>query len=269
MKLNVNNYEMAYTDSGDGTPLIFIHCYPLSREMWDYQMKGLSAMARVIAPDLRGHGESQAVPGPYSMDVFADDIAALLDTLDIQRKAVICGLSMGGYAAFAFYRKYSSRVGALILAATRAADDTPEARAGREQAIETVKAEGIAGIVDGMLPKLLSPERNQNHPDLVKKVRSIMMSISIEGMIGDLEGMIARLDSRPTLKEIEVPTLVLHGLEDQIIPAKTAKETQAAIQHSRLQIIPHAGHLLNMEQPAEFNAAIRGFLSGMNVDEHP
>jgi pimeloyl-ACP methyl ester carboxylesterase len=269
MKLNVNNYMMAYTDTGKGMPLIFIHGYPLSREMWEPQIKGLSAMVRVIAPDLRGHGESQAVPGPYSMEIFADDIAGLLDALEIQTKVVICGLSMGGYAAFAFYRKYTHRVGGLILAATRAGEDTPQARAGREQAVETAKSEGIEVIVDGMIPNLLSPENYQNHPDLVRKVKSILMSISLDGMIGDLEGMKTRPDSRPTLEKIDVPTLVLHGLEDQIIPPKTAKETRAAIQHSRLQIIPRAGHLLNLEQPAEFNAAVRGFLSGIKVDEHP
>lgn len=260
MKQWVNGFNMNFEEVGKGLPILFIHGYPLSKEVWGPQLAGLSDIARCIAPDLRGHGESESVPGPYSMDLFADDLAALLDELNIQGKAVICGLSMGGYAAFGFYRRHPGRVAGMILAGTRAGGDSPERQSARDASAEIARKEGILPVVKGMLPKMFSKKILDSDPDLVELVRSIMLSVSLEGMIADLGALRDRPDSRPMLAGISVPVLVIHGLEDQMIPFQDAEEMSAKIPGAVLQLIPGAGHLLNLETPDTFNQAIRQFI---------
>jgi 3-oxoadipate enol-lactonase len=260
MQIQIQNYHMAYDDLGQGQPLLFIHGYPLSRRMWQPQMAGLAKDTRVLAIDLRGHGDSQATPGPYPMSLLADDCATFLDALGIQRPVVICGLSMGGYIAFAFYRQYASRVAGLVLAATRPGPDTPEGQANRDKSAALARQQGVSAIAEAMLPKLLSPGTYQAQPELVKQVRTIMETISLEGITGDLMGMKERPDSTPALAGIKVPTLVLHGADDQIIPLQEAERMRNAIPNARLQVLPEAGHLLNLEQPELFNQAIQGFI---------
>jgi pimeloyl-ACP methyl ester carboxylesterase len=261
MNVIVNGFEMAYTDVGRGIPLLLVHGYPLNRQMWQPQIDGLKQYVRILAPDLRGHGDSQAVPGPYSMDLFADDLAAFLDALRIDEPVVLCGLSMGGYIAFAFYRKYAHRLRGLILAATRAIPDSPEARQGREAAALLARQRGIAVIAEGMAPRLLSPKTLQSRPELVQRVREIMLHSSLEGVLGDLDGLKDRPDSSPTLAQINLPTLVIAGADDQLIPLEETEAMRNAIAHSQMVVIPDAGHLLNLEQPQVFNAAVRDFLS--------
>jgi 3-oxoadipate enol-lactonase len=257
----------AYSETGKGPPLLFVHGYPLNRRMWQPQLEGLADVARIIAPDLRGHGESQAVPGPYSVDLFADDLAAFLDALGIRQKIVLCGLSMGGYIVFAFHRKYAARLAGLILTATRAAADSPQARLARDQSAELARRQGVNAVVDGMLPKLLAPATLQTRPELVEQARQIMAANSLESVLGDLVALRDRPDSSPTLGDIDIPTLLLPGAEDQIIPLPEARAMQAAIRGSILEVIPGAGHLLNLENPTAFNAAVRRFLIGLKPTE--
>ena len=266
MYIQLDDHTLAYTDVGRGTPLLFIHGYPLNRHLWEPQIEGLSQEARILAPDLRGHGESQAVPGNYSMEMFADDLNAFLDTLSITQPVVVCGLSMGGYVALAFFRKYTTRMAGLILAATRATADSPEARIGRDQAVAMAKEKGVAAIADTMLPKMLSPKTYERKPELVDRVRAIMNHTSLEGVLGDLNGLKQRIDSTPTLSHIKLPTLILAGADDQIIPLKEAQSMQASIPGARLVVIPDTGHLLNLEDPAAFNLAISDFLSRTSQD---
>ena len=259
--IKLHDFSMAYSENGEGRPLLFVHGYPLNRRMWQPQIDGLADMARVIAPDLRGHGDSQAVPGPYSMDLLADDLNALLDALHISQTVYLCGLSMGGYVAFAFYRRYAQRLAGLILAATRAAADSAQARASREQAAQTARQQGVAAIVEGMAAKMLSPQTAEQRPALAAQVKEIMLRTSLEGVLGDLEGMKERPDSTPTLSQITIPTLVIHGADDQIIPLAEAQAMQAAIPNAQMEVISGAGHLLNLEQAETFNAAVRGFVT--------
>ena len=260
-------FSMAYSAAGAGLPLLFVHGYPLNRRMWGPQLQGLADIARILAPDLRGHGESQPVPGPYSVDLFAGDLAAFLDALDIHQKIVLCGLSMGGYIAFAFYRKYAARLAGMILTATRAAAETPQGRLARDQSAELARQQGVDAVVDGMLPKLLAPATLQNRPELVEQARQIMAATSLEGVLGDLVALKERPDSTPTLAEIQVPTLLLPGAEDQIIPLQEAETMHASIQGSVLEVIPNAGHLLTLENPSAFNAAVRRFLKHLKSTE--
>ena len=260
MQLPDNDFNMAYTDAGAGIPLLFIHGFPLNRHLWDPQVAGLADVARVLAPDLRGHGDSQPIPGAYTMDIFADDLNSFLDGLGITQPVVVCGFSMGGYTAFTFYRKYSERMAGLILTATRAAGDSPQQRDNRDAAAAKARSEGGGDIISSMLPKLFSPNTYAERPELTAQVTSIMESISVNGIVGDLSAMKGRQDSTGILTKINIPTLVIHGVDDQIIPLDEARQMAAAIPNANLAVIPGAGHLPNLERPDLYNASIRKFL---------
>ena len=158
MELQVNGYRMNVRESGRGRPVLLIHGYPLNSRLWQPQLDSLTDVGRLIAPDLRGHGDSESVPGPYSMDQLADDCAALLDALEISEPVVVNGLSMGGYIAMAFARRYPARLAGLVLTATRSGTDTAAGKAGRDQAAQQAREQGVGSIVEGMLPKLLAPQ---------------------------------------------------------------------------------------------------------------
>jgi pimeloyl-ACP methyl ester carboxylesterase len=260
MDIRLANFTAAYEERGSGLPLLFIHGFPLNRQMWEPQIEVFSTLARVVAPDLRGHGESEALPGPYAMDSLADDCHALLEALGVQAPAVVGGLSMGGYVALAYYRRYPAQVAGLVLAATRAGADTPEGRANRDKLVALAQEGGPQAVVAAMLPKMMAPQTYEQNPPLVDRVREMMEKTSLEGAIGALLGMKDRPDSTPMLTEIKVPALILHGSDDQLIPFPEAEAMHEAIPDSHLRLLPDAGHLLNLEQPALFNQALRSFL---------
>jgi 3-oxoadipate enol-lactonase len=263
MRIKLPDFTLAYDEAGSGLPLLFIHGYPLNKDIWAPQVSGLADAAHVLAPDLRGCGESEVTPAPYSMDLLADDCIALLDALSITRPAVVCGLSMGGYVTLSLARRYPRRLAGLILNDTRAGADSPEGKAGRLRSVETVRARGVGEIVEAMLPRLMSPRTYAENPALVQRVRAIMETSSVEGVAGDLLGMIDRPDSTSLLPTLRLPVLVIHGADDQIIPLSEAQAMQAAIPGARLAVIPGAGHLPNLEQPEHFNQAVREFIRSL------
>lgn len=261
MVVTVNGVRLACRERGRGRPitLLLIHGFPLDHRMWDAQAVGLADQARVIAPDLRGFGRSAAaVAGPLTMDQHADDLAGLLDALKIGR-AVVAGLSMGGYIALAFWRRHRARVQALVLADTRAEADAPPAQANRDAAAAKVRATGVAAIVEDMLPRLLAPA-NLARPRLADRLRAMMMEQPAEMVIAALAGLRDRPDSRPTLPTIAAPTLVLVGEHDALTPPADATALAAAIPTARLVVIPAAGHMSPLENPRAVNAALRVFL---------
>jgi 3-oxoadipate enol-lactonase len=260
MKMKVNGYQMNYRESGRGWPVLLIHGYPLNSRLWQPQLDGLADAARLIAPDLRGHGDSEAVHGPYSMDLLADDCAALLDGLNISEPVVVNGLSMGGYVAMAFARRYPKRLAGLVLTATRSGADSDTGKAARDQASAQAKQQGVGSIVEGMLPKLLAASNFQNRPDLVAEARAIMANTSLEGVLGDLAGMKNRPDSTASLAEVRVPARIIFGAGDQIIPQAEARAMLSALPDAGLNVIPEAGHLVNLEQPEAYNQLLREFV---------
>ena len=250
--------EIGYEDVGKGLPIVFLHGFPHDRSLWAPQLGALMDRCRCIAPDMRGFGES-AVHGPYTMNRYADDVVALLDTLHIER-AVIAGLSMGGYIAFAFWRRHRARVRGLVLADTRAGADNTEGRAKRRAMIDTVRAEGIEPLVDAQVTGMLGKTTREKHPELADYVKRMLARAPAEGVIGALEAMIARPDSTETLATIDVPTLVVVGDEDVLTPPKDARAMHEAIRGSRLEVVPGAGHLSNLERPAAFNHVVSEFV---------
>jgi 3-oxoadipate enol-lactonase len=263
MKAQLNGLDIAYSDQGKGQAILFIHGYPLSKAMWEHQVKDLSTAFRVIAIDLRGHGESDAPLWFSTMEMFADDLRALLDHLSVQ-KAVVAGLSMGGYAAFAFYRKYRDRVRGLVLADTRPQPDSPEGKQGRFKTAQTAHKEGANAIAEAMLPKLLTPNTIKTRPDVVQKTRQIMTAMPVTGIASDLMAMSERPDSVPLLPEIRCPVLVIVGEQDGLTPPADAKLMVERIAGARLEIVPDAAHLSNIEQPEIFNRAVRKFLESLD-----
>ncbi|HKS08917.1 MAG TPA: alpha/beta fold hydrolase [Pyrinomonadaceae bacterium] len=257
--IRVDDIQLAYTDAGLGLPVVLLHGYPFNRTLWNEQTSALSNSYRVITPDLRGHGESDASPGAATMNRMAQDVAALLDHLEISR-AVVGGLSMGGYVALAFYKQFRSRVRALVLADTRAQADTEEGKQTRHQQAEKALAEGMAGIADSMLPKLLTPETVSKRPEVVKRVRDMMLKTKPEGAAGALLGMAERDDQTSLLSQISCPTLILVGQEDQITPVKDSEKMHREIAGSRLVVIENAAHVSNLERTEQFNEELTRFL---------
>ena len=259
----INDVRMAYGDRGreHALALLLVHGFPLDRRLWTAQAGAFATMTRVITPDLRGHGRSQVVPGPFTMEQHADDLAALLDYLEI-RRAVLVGLSMGGYVAFAFWRRHPDRVQGLILADTRAEPDSLTAQAGRDAAMTRVQQTGAAAYADEMLPRLLAPESLAN-AKIVGAARRMMAAQPVAGVVGALGGLRDRADSRATLPAITVPTLVVVGEADVITPPADGQAMAALIPGARLAVIPKAGHLSPLENPRAFNAAVRAFLRSL------
>jgi 3-oxoadipate enol-lactonase len=255
----INHLLIAYTDTGIGRPVVLIHGYPFNRSLWNEQVATLSSSYRVIAPDLRGFGESDTTPGTATMNAMAHDVALLMDHLEISH-AAICGLSMGGYVALAFYKQFPSRVRALILADTRAQADTEEGKQTRAQQAEKALNEGMAGIADAMLPKLLTPETVSKRPEVVKRVRDMMLKTKPEGAAAALRGMAERDDQTELLANITVPALIIVGAEDAITPVIDSEKMQQAIAGSRLVVLENAGHVSNLERTEQFNDAFLSFL---------
>jgi 3-oxoadipate enol-lactonase len=259
--LTVRGTEIAFTESGKGRPVVLLHGYPFDKSMWSGQIEPLAAAGfRVIAPDLRGLGETKSASEVATMDDMARDTAALLDHLGVEQ-AVICGLSMGGYVAFEFVRLFPARVSGLVLAGTRAPADNEQEKAGREQQVQTMLRAGMVPISIATLPKLLASRTLIEKPEVVKRVRAMITKSTPKGAAAAQRGMAARRDYTEDMAKIDVPTLVIVGREDSIRPVADAEFMHRGIRNSRLEIIEDAAHMTNMEQPEEFNDALFSFLN--------
>ena len=255
---------ISYRDSGgDRTPVVLIHGFPFNGRMWDGQVEAFGDRWRLIVPDLRGFGGSDAPEDrtKYSMDAFASDVRAVLDDAGVD-KGIICGLSMGGYVTFAFWRRAKDRVAALVLANTRAEADPPEGIEKRTNQQKQVESDGIGGLVEAMPNALTAEKSRSNDPGVVDRVRAVMDNPA-PGYIGALEAMKQRPDSTGDLAGIAVPTLIVTGSDDPLIPPDASRAMHEAISGSQLVEIPEAGHLTNLEAPEQFNRALEGFLGNL------
>jgi pimeloyl-ACP methyl ester carboxylesterase len=216
-RLMVHGVNLAVEVHGDGPAVLFVHGFPLDRTMWRAQVDFLRGCRR-IAPDLRGMGQSDAPDLGYSMNIYAADLAGLLDALGIE-DVVLCGLSMGGYIAFEFLRHWRSRVRGLVLVDTRAGADNAEARRARDTSAASARDGGPAAIAETMLPKLLAPSTLAEQPDTVERVRQMILRTPVAGIIGALAAMRDRPDSESLLPTLgDIPTLVVVGEADTVTP---------------------------------------------------
>lgn len=252
---------LAFDDTaGPGPALVLLHGFPLDRRVWDAQRADLAARCRVITPDLRGFGASHD-DRPFTIESLADDVHALLRQIDAL-PCILCGLSMGGYVALAFARKYAGDLAGLVLMDTRAEGDTPEGKQGRQKMIELARSPGGGKAVsDQMMPRLLRTGAEQHAPDVVRRLRAITESCPPLTIEHALAAMRDRPDQRDLLPQLRLPVLILMGEADVITPPAVGEQMHAAIPNSTFHVIANAGHMPLMEQPQEVNEALRSFLN--------
>lgn len=264
--LRLDDIDLAYDDRGSGPTLLLVHGFPLDHAMWSAQLAALAPTHRVLAPDLPGFGRSGlpapvAASGVLTMEQLADALARFLDALAVPGPVVLCGLSMGGYIAFPFARRYAHRLRGLVLCDTRAIADTAEGAAGRRLMADRVLREGPAPLVESMLPRLFAPATLQGRPDLVAPIRQVMTATDPRTLAAASRGMAVRPDSTPALGDIACPTLVLVGEHDAISPPAEMRQIAAAIPGAQFVEIAGAGHLAPLEGPDAVNAALASFLA--------
>ena len=257
--MKINGINIDYRDEGSGLPVVFLHAFPLNQTMWNEQVADLRHFCRTITVDLRGFGNSDVPPGPCSMDRMASDVWGLMMALEIET-AVLAGLSMGGYVSLAFYRNYPGAVRAMILADTRASADAPTARQKRLNSAKKAETEGASAIADEVVPQLLGPSTLEHKPEIASRVRAMVEGNSPAGIAAAQRAMAERMDSTYILAGIDCPVLIAVGAEDSLTPVAEAEALRNGIPHSRMHVVPGAGHLSNLEQPADFNGALAEFI---------
>lgn len=261
VRYDVGEVTLAVDVRGDGPALLLLHGFPLDRSIWKHQVATLSGWRR-IAPDLRGLGLSDAPKGAYTMATYADDLMKLLDKLRV-RKAVIAGMSMGGYVAFELLRRYRDRVAGLILCDTKAEADTEDGKKGRDEMAALAEAKGNEAVAERMLPRLLGRTTQQTQPQLVRQVKDMIVRAAVPGVAGALRAMRDRPDSTPLLATIDVPTLVVVGQEDELTPPAVAKVMTKAIPSAAMTTIAGAGHVAPLEAPTAVSRVFAEFLEAV------
>ena len=262
IEITVNDLTVSYNDEGEnGAPvIIFIHGFPFNKSMWDKQLKALKENYRVIAYDVRGHGNSDAGKGDFSIELFANDLLSFMDELKID-KAMLCGLSMGGYIALNAVEKYPDRFDALILSDTTCIADTPEVKEKRMKAIESIKKSGVEKYAEESIKNLFAPESLSTKKEEIAAVREMIVNTSKQSLYKTLQAFYKRKETCSKLHDISVPVLIVVGKEDKITPPEAAQMMHEKIEDSILYIIEHAGHLSNIENPFDFNNQLEEFFS--------
>lgn len=262
----VNNHILKYNEEGPFTApvIIFIHGFPLNKSMWNPQMEAFKNEYRVIAYDIRGHGKSEPGEMDFSMNLFAIDLIHLMDAFYIQ-KAILCGLSMGGYIALNAIENYPNRFSALVLCDTNCMADPASVIDNRLQTIRELQDEGPEKYADESLQKLFAPDSFTKHVYEVESVRKMIVKTPVHSIINTLRALLTRNESCSKLHEIKIPVLVMVGGQDTITPPSKAQLIHEKTPHSILEIIPDAGHLSNLENPTVFNEKLRKFLYSIKL----
>ena len=262
-KIQSGDAEISYEVLGDGAPLVLLHPFPANHELWLPAVQNLTSRYRLILPDLRGHGQSEAGEGPANMRKHAEDIARIMDHAEIGR-AAMAGISIGGYVLFEFWRHFRGRVAAMALCNTKAPADTAEARAARLQAAADVLERGTEPFFQGMIQKVLAKTTRDTRPDLAEGALRMMRQMSAEAVAKVQRGMAERPDSVPALKTINVPTLIVTGDEDMLTGAAEAELMRQHVSGSRMVVISKAGHYSPWEQPEQAGRILRDFFDSVH-----
>lgn len=265
MNAIINGINLAYDDHGRGPAVVLIHGFPLCRRMWYPQIQAVTGAGfRLVTLDLRGFGESDAPEGPYSMEIFADDVAGLLDHLGIGR-AVIGGMSMGGYVLFNLQERYPDRLAGAVFITTRATADDEAGKARRLQLAQETMKFGPQVIADTFVPLLFAEESLNERPKLVEEVGGWIVGTDSRGLAGGLLAMRERKDYSGLLGAIKTPSLAIGAEGDRAAPPETSRAIAAGIPGCRLEIVSDAGHMANLEHPGAFNGALLAFLKGLGT----
>lgn len=260
VQVNMGTTAWNVRDEGRGPVLLLVHGFPLSHRMWDEQFAELSSHFRLIAPDLRGFGESLPIPETLSMQQLADDLADILDALGVAEPVTLVGLSMGGYVAWQFWAHHLTRLQALVLCDTRATADAPQTAEGRRRLADRVLEAGPKVVTDDMVPKLFAPESHEHRAKQVQETIEIMNATHPRTIAAAQRAMASRPDMTDQLAAVQLPVLVLCGEHDKITPPAEMKAMAEKISTSQYVEIPSAGHMAPLEQPAVVNRILRQFV---------
>ena len=264
MQIRSDDIQLYYEVMGDGFPVVLLHPFPVHHEFWAPVAQRLATRYQLVLPDLRALGLSEVGAGPATMEKHVRDLLRLLDAQQITR-AVFVGVSIGGYILFEFWRRHRERVAALVLSNTRAEPDTEQGRANRLRSIEDARLRGTAPFLDAQIPNFIGESTRRNRPDIVATARGMMQRLTVDGLAALQQGMAERPDSVPTLREINVSTLVIASEEDTLTPLANAQFMHQGISGSKLAVIPRAGHYAALESPEEFARVLRQFLDGLRL----
>ncbi len=264
LTIPINNFELSYDDVGEGAvPIIFLHGYPFDKTMWQLQLDFLQSSHRLIACDIRGFGKSTDEESPLSIDLFADDLIQFMDKLSIE-KAILCGLSMGGFISLNAVQRFPDRFEALILCDTQCIADTTEVKEKRYKTIEEIEVDGEEKFNEGFIKKVFHKDSITNKKKLVEQLRSVVFSNSKHIIIQGLVALAERSETCSNLNTISIPTLIICGREDEVTPLAQSEFMNATIKGSILHVIDNAGHVSNLEQPHEFNKHLLDFLMALD-----
>src|SRR4030095_11227845 len=263
MKLDLNDGRFHVVEQGNpgGIPLVFLHGFPFDPTLWELQLKALPPSFHGIAYDLRGHGESEVGDGQYTLELFVDDLLALLDYFQIA-KALLCALSLGGYIALRATERNPERIRGLLLCDTKSEADSNEAKLKRAENVKLVKTQGASVFAETFVKGLFSPSTYENNPKIVEKIRHTIQSTSPLAIAGTLLAMAARTDTTESLPKTGEPTLMMVGEDDRLTPPSHSQSMKEKIPGSKMALIPKAGHLSSLENPEEFNRHFLEFLKG-------
>lgn len=256
---HVNDIDLAYTDEGQGTPLVLLHGHAYDRSMWDGQVKAFSEQDwRVVAPDLRGFGESGVTPGIVYTEEFVADVIALLDELQI-RRAVLLGFSMAGQVAMQLAESHPERVSALIINDTVPQAEDAAGRRRRHVAADGIVSGGMDSYGEAVLPTMIWEDNVERLPEVARRVLEMIQAAPLEGATAAMRGRAERNDFVKTLKAFDKPALVIAGDHDAF-DGGAAQHMTELLPHGELVVINNSGHTPNMENPTEFDAALGAFL---------
>jgi len=264
MQFTSDDAQLYYDSTGDGSPIVLLHPFPVHHEFWKSIAGKLATRYQVILLDLRAHGRSEVGKGTATMGKHAVDLMRLLEKMQIP-KAVFVGVSLGGYVLFEFWRRFRERVSALALANTRAEADTEQGRANRLKSIADSRLHGTGPFFDAQAQNLIGETTRRTRPDIVGTARAMMQRMSVDGLAAIQQGMAERPDSVATLRTINVPALIIAGQEDTVTPLANAQLMHQRIDGSQLQIIARGGHYSALEQPEEFGRVLRQFLDELRL----
>lgn len=259
--ITANNISVCYNESGTSSvPLIFIHGFPFDKNMWNPQMKALENIVRVISYDIRGYGKSTTSGEKPAISLFADDLVKFMDMLRID-KAIICGLSMGGYIALDVLYRYRNRFSGIVLCDTQCIADTPETKAKRYDTIKKIEENGLNDFAEAFVKNIFSEVTLSHNTKSVEQIKQTILSTPVETVVSTLKALAERWQMCSTLNEINIPALIICGEEDKVTPVAQSDFLNKNISNSTLHIIGKAGHLSSLEQPEIFNGFLHKFIS--------
>ena len=261
LSISVNDFDLSYDDVGEGTiPVIFLHGFPFDKTMWGLQLEFFKFSYRLIACDIRGFGKSTDEYTPLSIDLFTDDLIKFMEKLQIE-KAIVCGLSMGGYIALNAVKRFPCKFEALVLSDTQCIGETAGGKEKRYKVIEDIRENGAAKFNEGFIKNVFHPDSLVNKKEIVDQLGEVVFANSQDIIIQGLMALAERPETCSSLGEIKIPTLIICGREDLVTPLAQSESMNAAIKGSKLQIIENAGHVSNLEQPHDFAKYLSGFLA--------